>query len=213
MDFSQALTFQFKDPRWVQKFLLAALLSLIPIFGQAVVFGWSLAISQRVMRGDAELLPELDLTNDLLRGLKAWGFSLIYLLPALIITAPIVVGIGFVVVGTEGRSGYLWLLAGLCLVALLIVYGLALIFVLPASYGNFLANGEKFQAGLDVKEAVRLLRRNPAAYFLVMIGGILCMFITSLGLAGCIIGVIVTSLYSLTIMAHLYGQAYRITNI
>lgn len=213
MDFGQALTFQFKDPRWIQKFLLAALLSLIPIFGQAVVFGWSLAIGQRVMRGDANLLPEMDLTNDLLRGLKAWGIGLVYLLPALIIAAPIGAAIGFLVAGADGRSGYLWLLAGLSLVAILIVYGLALIFVLPASLGNFMAKGEKIQAGWDVKEVYRLLRRNPAAYFLVMIGGILCIFITSLGLAGCIIGVIVSSLYSLTIMAHLYGQAYRITNI
>ena len=39
MDFSLALTFQFKDPRWIQKIGLAALISLIPVVGHMIVSG------------------------------------------------------------------------------------------------------------------------------------------------------------------------------
>ena len=212
MDFGDALTFQFKDPRWARKFLLAALLSLIPIMGQIVVFGWSLAISRQVMNGESDRLPDLDLTNDLLRGLKAWGISIIYALPAILVALPVGIGLRIMVATANGRSDTFWILAGICLVTLLIGYGLVLIFILPAVYANFLAKGEDFLVGMNLKEVVWLLRRSPIAYFLVMIGGFLCVFITLLGLAGCIIGVMFSGLYALTIMAHLYAQAYRTTN-
>lgn len=211
MDFTQALIFQFKDAGWTRKFLIMALLSLIPIFGQVIVLGWSLGITRRVIQGESELLPEIDLSNDLLRGLKAWGIDLIYLLPAAILAAPIGIGIAIMLAGNDGGSATFWVLTGLCLLAALIFYGIAFIFVLPAVYGNFLSKGEWFQAGLQVREIADLVRRNPTAYFLAMVGGFLCVLITLLGLVGCVIGVVATGLYTQTVIAHLYGQAYRST--
>jgi hypothetical protein len=147
----------------------------------------------------------------LVRGLKAWGLSLIYLLPALLLAVPMGFGFGILFAANDGRAASFWLIAGLCLLAGLIAYGLVFTFILPAIYGNFLANQERFEAGLNVSNVLRLVRKNPVAYFLVMIGGFLCVFITFLGLAGCIIGIAATSLYTQTIVAHLYGQAYRST--
>ena len=77
MDFSQALTFQFKDPRWIQKIGLAALISLIPVVGQIIVLGWSFRITRAIISQEAQQFPELDLAEDFLRGLKGWGINLV----------------------------------------------------------------------------------------------------------------------------------------
>ena len=108
----------------------------------------------------------------------------------------------------QSQAPPFWGLVMLCLIVGLIVYSLLLVFVLPASYTLFIAQGEHFAAGLDFSGCYKLMRGGPVPYFMVFIGGIVCGFITFLGLAGCIIGVILTSTYSLTVLAHLYGQAY-----
>ncbi len=208
MDFGSALTYQFRDPRWQHKFLLAALLSLIPVFGQLLILGWSLAITRRVMNQETDALPELDLSTDLLRGLKGWGISLVYSLPALLLAIPLSIGLGLMIAINDGRAATVWALAALCLTALLIGYSLVLGFILPAAYATLMAQNEQFSAGLNLRVVLRLLRRGPVAYFMVFLGGILCAFITIFGLVGCIIGVVLTSTYSMTVMAHLFGQAY-----
>lgn len=209
MDFSRALTFQFQDARWPQKLLLAALLSLIPILGPMVVLGWSLRITRAVFHHEAQELPELDLAEDLVRGVKAWGLNLVYGLPVIVVAFPLSIGMGILLAASDGRTAMIWTLLALCLTGFLVVYSLVLAFVLPAAYARFLAVEEQFSAGLDFRAVIALIRRAPAAYFLVFIGGILCGFISLFGLVACVIGVIVTNTYALTVLGHLYGQAYR----
>jgi len=213
LDFSQALTFQFKDPNWLSKLLIAALVSLIPVIGQLLILGWSLEITRRVIARESQELPQFDFSIALLRGLKAWGINLVYALPALVIAFPLGTGLGLIIAATDGRAAVVWTLAALCLTGVLIVYGLILALILPAAYGNLLAQQEQFSAGLDLKRIYQLVRRGPLAYLLVLIGGFLCGLITMFGLVGCIIGVVATGVYSSTVMAHLYGQAYLETQL
>jgi hypothetical protein len=209
MDFGTALTNQFRDPRWLQKTLTAALLSLFPIFGQIFVTGWALGITRRMIEGGETLLPEIDLAADFIRGLKVWGLNLVYALPGIFMALPLAVGIGFMAAVDQGQTAIVWALTSLCLMVLLIGYTLVLSYYLPAAYANFIASGERFSAGLNLAASYRLIRRSPVAYFMVFIGGMMCTFITLIGLAGCVIGVVLTGVYSQTIMAQLYGQAYR----
>ena len=88
MDFGLALTYQFKDQDWPQKILLASLVSLIPVFGWFVVFGWSLEITRRVILDDPQPLPRLDFINDFVRGLKGLVLNVVYSLPALVVVIP-----------------------------------------------------------------------------------------------------------------------------
>ena len=57
MDFGLALTYQFKDPNWPKKLLVAALISLIPVIGWFFVFGWSLEVTRRVIQNETQALP------------------------------------------------------------------------------------------------------------------------------------------------------------
>ena len=209
MDFSHALTFQFKDPRWVQKIGLAALVSLIPVVGPMIVLGWSFRIARAVMFQEVQQFPELDLAEDFLRGLKGWGINLVYSLPAILFAFPLATGLGLVIAATDGRTAAVWTLLALCLIGLLVAYSLVLALVLPAAYANFIAQDEQFQAGLNFRQVFSLVRRGPVAYFMLFLGGLLCGFITMFGLVGCVIGVVATGAYSMTVMGHLYGQAYR----
>jgi hypothetical protein len=208
MDFSLALSYPLRDPEWGRKVLLAGLLSLIPVLGPALVFGWSLGITRQVIAQDTQTLPEFDLAQDLLRGLKVWGIVVIYTLPILVVVVPLGIGFGMTLLTDDGQAATVWALTALCMAALLIVYSLIVTLALPAAYANFLAHDEQFVSGLNIKEVTSLIRRGPAAYFLVWIGGIMCAFITLFGLAGCVIGVMFSGSYALMVMAHLYGQAY-----
>ena len=186
MDFSQALTFQFKDSRWMQKIGLAILVSLIPVIGQIIVLGWSFRITGAVITQGEEPLPELDLAEDFLRGLKGWGINLVYSLPAMVFAFPLFIGLGLLIAATDSRTAAVWTLSALCLIGLLVVYSLVMAFILPAAYGNFIAQDEQFQAGLNLRQVFGLVRRGPAAYFMVFIGGLMCGFITMFGLVGCV---------------------------
>ncbi len=211
MDFGLALTFQFKDPDWVRKLLIASLITLIPVVGWVFVFGWSLEVARQVIQGDGHALPEIDLARDLVRGLEGFIINLVYNLPAIVVTA----GMAFLLIftsvifknnsGTEG----VWILAYLCIIPLAILYGLAMTLVIAAAYGNFLAREESLAAGFQLSEVLALVRKAPVAYFLVLVGQFLCGFIAFFGLVACIIGVVVTTTYTITVMGHLYGQAYR----
>lgn len=210
MDFGRALTFQFKDPEWLQKIFTAALVSLIPFFGWFFVFGWSLEITRRVIINDPLPLPHLRFVEDFVRGLKAFVIGLIYSLPALVVIIPIsiLMGMAMAAADTEWFLG-VNLIIGLCILAAAVIYSLILMFALPAAYAHMLAQDEALIAGLNLKAVFSNLKSAPTAYLLVVVGQLLCGIIASIGLPFCIVGVVLTSTYTFSVMGHLYGQAYR----
>ncbi len=213
MDFGRALTFQFKDPDWIKKILMASLITLIPVVGWIFVFGWSLEIARRVIRDDpqAHMLPEIDLARDMVRGLQSFLISLVYNLPAMAILVPVMILFVFTTTafgGDRTLDGF-FLVTCVCLIPLILAYSVLMTMVITAAYGNFLAQEESFAAGFQLGRIFSLVRKAPLPYFLVVVGQILCSFIAFFGLAACIVGVVVTSTYTLTVMGHLYGQAYK----
>ncbi len=211
MDFGLALTFQFKDPDWVRKLLLASLLTLIPVIGWLFVFGWSLEVARRVIKGEGQPLPEIDLARDLVRGLEGLIINFVYNLPAIVVSGGMALVLVFTsaVFRNNGNVEGIWILAYACLIPLAVIYALAATLFIAAAYGNFLAQDESLGAGFQLPEVFALVRKAPVAYFLVLVGQFLCGFIAFFGLVACVIGVVVTTTYTITVMGHLYGQAYR----
>lgn len=209
MDFGQALTFQFQDPAWQKKVLLPALVSLIPVFGWLVVWGWSLQITARVIRRERDL-PELELGNDLMRGLKALLVVSLYNLPA-VLAGGVAAAFTMVQIVTREYSTGGVLAAGvtlLCLGAGVFALGLAAAPLVFAGLGRMMAMEEDLAPALRLGDVAALIRKAPAAYFLVLMGQFLCFWITLFGAVACILGVLVMANYTLTVMAHLFGQAY-----
>ncbi len=211
MNFGQAFTYPFEDPDWVKKLLIPALIAIIPVVGQVFLVGWSLDVARRVIQQNPHPLPDIDFGRQLVDGLKAFVVSLVYSIPVIIFTIPIIV-VSAIFQGNanvdSNVAGTLFSLVSICCGGLIFLYSVLLAFVLPAALGNFAAHGT-ISAGLRFNEVISLLRAAPGAYLLTLVGVIIAGFISGLGAIACVIGAFATLAYAQSIMGHLYGQAYN----
>jgi hypothetical protein len=209
MQFSEIFQFQFKDPDWIKKLLLAGLISLIPVVGGFFLMGWTLQITKKVINHEPVTLPEINFGEYMGVGFKAIVIALVYSLPVIIVSIPMaLVGpIGAAVGMDENTLGILMTVVSLCCGGLELIFGLAAGFLLPAALASFVVNGT-ISSGLKFADVFALVKKAPVAYLLVLVGMLVANFVSSLGLIACGIGVLFTMPYAMTMMAHLYGQAY-----
>jgi hypothetical protein len=208
MEFGLPFTYVFKDSDWFKKIGLAALVSLIPIIGQIFLLGWSLEITRRVIKNDPTPLPDLDFGGQLGLGFKAWVVGLVYAIPVFIFSIPTTIASAFA--SSDGSDTAMTIVAvvSICTGILNVLYSLVLGFVLPAAYGR-VAVENTIGAGLKFGEVFGMVKRAPMAYLIVLLGTLVAGFIAPLGAIACVIGVILTAAYSLAVMGHFYGQAYK----
>jgi hypothetical protein len=211
MDFGKAFSFVFEDQDWLKKIVIAALISLIPIIGQIYLLGYGMEVGRRVIRHEAQLLPDVAFGESLGLGFKSFVIGLVYSIPAIILSLPISL-IPTVVYtsdsNTAASTSPLAVAVSLCCTGLLVLYGILVWVWLPAAEGNFLATGS-IGAAFRFGEVFALLKAAPGAYLLVLLGLIIGGFIAPLGTIACFIGVLLTSTYVVVFTGHLYGQAYN----
>lgn len=207
MDFGLAFTNSFKDPDWLKKIAIISLVGLIPIVGQFVVLGWALEIARRVIGGDSQPLPELNFGEQLVKGFQSWLIALVYALPMILAIIPLAI-VDTLAANAGGEAQNLLAGVTLCASALFFLYGLFMGFILPAAYGRFADKGS-LGAAFHFGEVLGLVRNNPAAYLIVLLGYLVAGFIAPAGFILCFIGVILTGTYAQAIIFHLVGQAYR----
>jgi Protein of unknown function (DUF4013) len=209
MDFSLAFSFPFKDPDWVKKILIVGLITLIPIIGEIFLLGWAVEITRRVIQNEPTLLPDIDFGTHLSKGFQVFIIELVFAIPLFILSLPSnLIPIIEQNMQNSNSASTIGAIIGLCCGGLSLIYGLLMGFVLPAAVGNFAARGT-IGAGFSYSEVSSLIRTAPVAYLIVLLAGIITGIISSLGLIACIIGVLFTSTYALSVMGHFYGQAYR----
>jgi len=206
MDFRKAFAFVFEDADWIKKTLLLGLISLIPIVGGFVLMGWALEITQRVMDGRTDSLPDLDFGEQLKRGFKGTVVLVVYGIPLWLLSIPL----GFVsAMAQDNADAAIPLtLVMLCLGSLAFIYGLVMLLIVPAAMGNFMAHEEKIGAGLNLSEIRLLVYRAPMAYLIAFLGIGLADMIGQFGAIVCFVGLLFTMPYSFAINGHLFGQAY-----
>lgn len=210
MEFGRAFSFVFKDPDWIKKVAISGLIGLIPVLGQLYLLGWGLETTRRVIKGETELLPEIDFGGFLGKGFQAWVIALVYAIPVIILQLPLqLVGpLGASLQMDQDTLSYLMIGVSVCCGGLLLIYSIILAFMVPAALGNFVAKNQ-LGAGLRFGEVFALVKAAPVTYLLVIVGNLLVGFIAPLGLIACVIGVVVTQAYGLAVMGHFIGQAYR----
>lgn len=208
MNFGKAFAFVFEDPDWLKKVAIAALVGLIPIVGQFVLIGWALETAKRVIRQDPAPLADLDFGAQLGTGFKSFLVGLVYSIPAILLYLPMFI-VPFVFADSSSdAAGTAATVVMLCCGGLMALYILAMVFVLPAAQGVYLAAG-RVGAAFNLKQVFGLIRAAPGAYLIVLLGGMAAGFIAPLGSIACGVGALLTSAYALLINAHLLGQAYR----
>ncbi|MBN1267369.1 MAG: DUF4013 domain-containing protein [Anaerolineales bacterium] len=205
MDLGKAFSFVFDDSEWIKKVLIAAAVSLIPVIGQIVVLGWGLTITQRVIRKEAELLPDWSSFGEYLGlGFKGFVVMLAYMIPVFILTAPSSILASFS--DSETMATVIMIVSILCS-CLTIVYSILLALLLPAAFG-LIAETESIGAGFKLGDIFTMVKDNISAYLMVLVGMIGAGFIGGLGAILCVVGILATQAYSMAVNSHLIGQAY-----
>ena len=204
MDLGLAFTYVFEDEEWVKKLLMGAVAALIPFIGWIPLLGWCILIARRVIRQDPEPLPDWsDLGGLFTLGLKGIVIAIIASL------IPMILAIPYVVLSTiANNSDALFTIYSLCYGCFSLIYGIALALALPAAYG-ILADTDQLGDALNPGKLIALVRAAPSAYLMALVGGIGASIVADLGVILCFVGIFFTVAYSVAIMGHLYGQAYK----
>lgn len=207
MDIGRAISFPFVDPEWVKKILLGGVITLIPLVGGFVVYGYTLEVARRVYLDDPQPLPEWgeDFGGMLVRGLILYLAMFVWLLPFFVLYG-VAVGIGAAIgSANESLGAAVGIIIGILVTILLIVWVVAFLPLIIARYAVEGRFGAMFEVGAMLTEA-RLAGSALLFFFLVVI---IASFISMLGIIACFIGVIFTAFYSYLIIGHAAGQLYR----
>ena len=206
MDFGQAFSFVFQDQEWIKKILIAGVLMIVPFVGWWVVLGWSIEITRRVIAGEDPVLPDwAEFADFLVKGLKGFVVGLVLAIPLILITVPY--SVVTALLDPSDAEAVIWILS-ICFSCFALIYGVALAFAIPAAYGQ-LAATEQIAQSVNPGKLIALIRGNPSAYIIAVLGVIVAGIVSIFGVILCVIGLFVTMAYALAIQGHLYGQAYR----
>lgn len=196
MDIGKAIGFVFDDEEWIKKLLLGAVITLIPVFGWLAIMGYTIAVIRNVIDGQVRPLPDWsDLGQLFTDGFKFGVASLVYAIPFLIFTCPMILVWGLPALAGEDET-LLAILGGtagivsLGLSCLSGLYGILLGLVMPTLQIRFAETGE-LSACLRFGEVFRFAIAN--------IGGILIsmLMVWAAGIVGGIVIGIVTSVLSM----------------
>ena len=198
MDYGAAFTFINKDENWISKAIMAAVFVLLLPFlglGSLLLTGWAIAITRRVVNGDAELLPDWsELGQIFVDGLKTFVVFFIWAIPAYLIA-----GIGALVNSD---------VVSICVGLIGFLYAILLLLLVPGVFGQ-LAAGASFGQVLNPANSSRLLMAKLAETVIVTalyLLGISLAF--TFGLLLCGIGIFATLPYAYGVVGHLTGQLY-----
>jgi hypothetical protein len=188
----EAFAFPFRDPQWVGKIVVQALILIIPIVGLIATAGWMLMTFDNIRAGRQELAPA---GFHLSRGIGLFGVWFLY---ALVLSVPgdILSGVGnaassaghtFTYSPLSGLGGLLGLAA-----QLLLYFLLPSIIVMTYHHG--------FAGGVDVMGVWRLATSNVNNSIVAGLVMFAAGIIAFLGIIACCIGVFVTGAYAAVVM-------------
>ena len=210
-DLGKAFSFPFKDPSWGSKFLLGAVFMLLSIVvvGIFILAGYFVQVTQRVMRREANPMPEwTDIGVKLVLGFKFCVVYFVYIFPILLLYIPFV---AIMVHGTfSGESEAVGAVAGLysiLMVVLIFPYALALALLTPSITFRF-AEHERISDGLDIGGIFRTFKQNWQNHTIVALIAVGLQSFAGIGIILFLIGIFVTVFYSYLVSAHMYGSLY-----
>lgn len=214
MDIGKAFTFVFEDKDWVVKILIAAAILLVGvllgvlivpgILAAALLAGYGVEITRRVIKGYAPVLPEWENWGDLLvDGFKVIVIGIVYALPIILMGLCLGIPIGVLSEDAEGVASAL----SIVLSCLNLLWAIVMSLTLPAAIAKFAAEGE-LGAAFRFGEVLALVRNNFVTYLLVLVLSWVASLIGGLGTIICLIGWLATVPYGQFVTSHLYGQAY-----
>lgn len=189
LDIGAALAFVVRSRRWVTKLLIASLWLLFsPLLLPLLVFlGYAVAVAREAAEGRGELPSWDHVTRKLKDGFLISVITLIWNLPAIVLSIPDVNALAVV--------------AGL--------WGLLLFILAPAIWSQYLEGG--FKAAFNLAAIVRRIRFHLGLTLVVGTLGMVLPVLGLIGLIGLLVGVLATFAYAVFVIAYLFGLYARLT--
>jgi hypothetical protein len=222
MDIGKAFTYTFDDEGWLTKVLIGGLFSVLSIIliGIPFIVGYFLETLKNVYLGQPRPLPNWgdNLGALFVKGIKAMVGILIWSLPIILLSCVFAIVSGSLGAAmpsgnssaAQGAAG-VFVVVNLCFQCLIFLYSLVLTVVLPAAFMRFAVN-EKISDFLAFGELFGFISRNLSNYIIAIIIYWIASFVASFGVILCIVGVLLTTFWSMLVSAHVFGQVYRNAN-
>jgi hypothetical protein len=190
-EFGDNLSYMFKDPAWVMKFVLGSILGIVPILN-FVVAGYMVEVIRNIRKDTAPVMPEWgpNFGKFFMDGLFVAIAGLIYgIIPG------IIGGIGGAVMGLgsgdNGAANAIFLLIGGVILLVVLVLAIGLIFWMQAAMVNFAVDGSfgsLFAFGKIWSIVTGNIMRLVYTVVIVVVAGILISIIALIPCLGWIIG-------------------------
>ena len=212
-NFGETLTYMFKDPKWVSKVLLGALLGIVPILN-FVTAGYALRVIDRVRADTEPPLPEWggDFGQLWVRGLVLAVIGFIYGIPIWILSG-IAGGVG----GSSRSGGATAVAVIFGLIAF--AFSILLFFWIQGVIINYAVKGN-FGAGFEFGAIWELIKKSAGrmlltVVFVVVVGiiiGVVTAVLNIIPCVGCILSWLIgfaAAFYTLLVVAYNCGIAAK----
>ncbi|MFZ6029322.1 MAG: DUF4013 domain-containing protein [Chloroflexota bacterium] len=206
-DFGESFTFMFKDPNWITKFLIGALISLVPILNLAWS-GYGVGIIRNMARGDETPLPEWDNIGEKFKdGLMVAIASLVYTLPLWLIACVMMVPLTTMQDpgSAEGAILAISTIGGCCIT----IYALIFSFFMPAMLVHYAREntfGSLFQAGKIIKLATTNIGQYLMAWIATLVALLVFSIVSPVLTMVCVFPLYLGIVWLASVMHHAYGQ-------
>jgi hypothetical protein len=211
LEFGAPFGFFLKDRAWLQKVVLASLLTYT-VVGISPVLGWNLEIIRRVVRGGDVELPEwTNFGRFWKEGGKCWLLNLAWLTPVILAILIIYFPLLFLrSIGTD-RLAVVELGVLGCMLTFITVYGMVVVFLLPSALGILAETGSLGQA-INPMHAWQMARDHLGPHLLVfLIFGLGLTTVLSIAAALTLFLALPPLLvFSSLVLTHYSGQLYRL---
>ncbi len=214
IDIGRAFSAPFEDAEWVKKILVGGLISIIPILGIWIIYGYMIEIARRVYNDpQTPGLPEWDdIGGYLARGFFFWAGLFLWALPFILLIVCAVlamISLGLAIGGGVAIGVSLMLLCCLFF-PLMMLYSVAAVIGVPVLLGRYAVHG-RFAALFEFGEIIAEVRRIGVVP-LALLSAIcyVAAYIGQLGVAFCFVGVFFTGFYGSVVIGHASGQSARL---
>jgi hypothetical protein len=199
---TDAFAWPLKDPDWLTKLLIVALILLIPIVGAINGLGWMLACLERLRAGEERLAPAN--LRYIGRGFPLFVVNFVYILGVAVVAGLIYVPVVIVAANqSEGQANpallSLAVLLSLLAFSVATLGSLALDFAMPSIV--LATDRGRIPGGLQVNAVLRTARANTSNTLIAGLMLIAASFVGSLGLVACGVGILFSTAYALAMQA------------